>query len=488
MSALLLAACSHDARPANVLLITLDTTRADALGCYGHPGSPTPNLDAIAAEGTRFDRAIATSSLTPVSHASILTGLDNAHHGVRVLCAPSGCRLAPSVPTLGSILKEHGWATIAVQSAFPVSSWFGLDHGFERCDDLDGGFVEGTGGKMAWDQASLQRRADETTDRALANLSHATGPFCLWVHYWDPHDGAPEPPDDFVASDATVHASDDGRRTRETYEQRVRYVDRQIGRLVAALRARGSWDDTIVVVVADHGEGLGDHDWNGHRILYQEQIRVPLLVRVPPRLRERAPVAAYDRVVRTTDVLPTILDFAGVACASPVDGLSLRAPIEGRSESPRVAFADEVNGYDLNFAALAERPHDDFGYAVIDYPWKYVFRPLHAANSELFDLSQDAGEAHNVAALEPERVHKLLRELARHGGFVTRPFSDDGGSRIETAAAARALDTLGYVQGREVGHDARWSWQCPDHPNRLLEDHGPCPACGSPCVPVARAR
>ena len=185
----------------NVLLVTLDTTRADYLGCYDAAHAElTPNLDALAADAVRFEFAIAQASATPVSHASILTGLNPYEHGVRVISADAGYKLSPEIPTLTTVLKGHGWATGAFLSSFTVSEYYGFDYGFDTFDsglqrDVSRPFVRDRDGYARWPVGTGQRRSDATTDRALAWLAATKDrPFFLWVHYWDPHDWLVLPP------------------------------------------------------------------------------------------------------------------------------------------------------------------------------------------------------------------------------------------------------------------------------------------------------
>jgi arylsulfatase A-like enzyme len=458
---------SARARPArwNVVLLTLDTTRADFLGAYGRPGDPTPHLDELARAGTRFDRAISTAAVTPVSHASILTGLDNREHGVRVLAGLCGYKLKPDVPTLATILQAEGWNTAAVHSAFPVSAYYGFDHGFDVFESFEGAILKSQAGTMSWALSDLQRRSDDTTSLVIDRLAALEQPFFLWVHYWDPHDDVLLPPARDIP--ANVPRSAEGRPlpSRELYGTEISYVDRQIGRLFESLRAAGEWENTLVVVVADHGEGLGDHDWGYHRILYQEQIRVPLLVRVPG-LRS-APVV--PDTVRSTDIAPTVLDYLGVRPPRTMSGRSLRPLLEGRPDGSRTAFADQINGYDLNAAMLAKRPLDDFLYAVIDGGWKLVWRPLHPEASELFQLDEDPHETRNRLRSDPDQVVRLQRLLARHGGWVTTPCHDADDGNIDRALAGEILQKLGYAGGGATV-EARWGFACPGNLERVVED------------------
>jgi arylsulfatase A-like enzyme len=457
----------------NVVLVTLDTTRADALGCYGAPGNPTPHLDALAQAGARFDMAISSSALTPVSHATILSGLDNHEHGLRVLAAGSGFRLSNKIPTLATILRENGYHTAAIHSAFPVSSWFGFANGFQVFDSFDTTLEAGQGGK--WNVLEFQRRSDETTDLVLDWLTEEERPFFLWVHYWDPHDAVKVPPISELPAQLPRNAQGQLLHSRELYAAEVRYVDAQFGRLVEALGLRNELERTLFVVVADHGEGLGDHDWFYHRLVYQEQIRVPLIVKVP----ELAPSGAVLPVVRSRDIQPTVLDYLGLRAPRPVSGRSLRNLLEGRADEPRIAFADQINGYDLNASMVQSRPHDDFLYMVIDGKDKLIWRPNHPERSELFDLAADPRELDNRLTQDPATVERLLVHLAKEQPWVSAPFPKEV-STEDLAGARNVLEGLGYVgNDSTAGAPSQWVWFCPRHPGLRVPANGPCQSCGS---------
>ena len=276
-----LAGCGSERRP-NVVLVTLDTTRADFLSSYGVRSVQTPRFDALAEQGVRFERALSASAVTPVSHATILTGLYPYRHGLRVLHAGSGYRLPADVPTLASRFHEAGYATVAVHSAFPVSDNWGFGRAFDVFESFDGEMETSETG-AAWDVTRLQRRSDDTTALALDRLAGVREPFFLWIHYWDPHDPWLYPPDPLMEGIPRV----EGRPAAgsETYAREVTYMDAQFGRLLDGLAQAGRYANTIVAVTADHGEGLEDglerHGWGAHRMLYQEQIWVPFLLRVP---------------------------------------------------------------------------------------------------------------------------------------------------------------------------------------------------------------
>lgn len=426
--------------PVNVLLVTLDTTRRDYLGCYGGGDGVTPNLDSLAADGVRFDRAISTSAATPISHASILTGLNNYQHGVRVIYAEDGFRLADSVQTVTTMLHERGWSTGAFLSSFTVSSFFGFQRGFDVFDEglgipADESFNVESNGFWDWPLAQNQRRSDETTDRIVSWLWRTEPPFFAWLHYWDPHDRVVLPPEEFREPFVTPDLSRMD-HLRETYQTEIRYVDEQFGDVIDVLRKRGWYDNTLIIVVADHGEGLGDHGWWGHQILYQEQINVPLIVRAPGWPRGRS----VDDLVRTVDIAPTITDLVGVRTPPDLAGKSLTPLVEGRKEAPRVAYADAINAYDLNAIIVESRPDDGLLHCAMDRDWKLIHRPLLDGADELYHLATDPNETTNVIADAPEQAARLKRELDRFDGYVESPFGDELDPKV-----LERLKSLGYV-------------------------------------------
>lgn len=427
-----------------MLLVTLDTTRRDHFGCYGNTAPITPNFDSLAAEGIRCDRAYATASVTPVSHASILTGLNPYQHQLRVIAASGGYSLPPEIPTLATILRAHGRRTAAFLSAFPVSEYYGLEHGFDTWDNglsiAAESVIEQKGDHLTWDPNRHQRRSDETTDRFLAWLEGAGGPFLAWVHYWDPHDPVLRPPPRFMEQFPPA-----GRRPtdqlRALYAAEVHFVDAQFGRIVATLKRKGLYERTIIVVVSDHGEGLGDHEWWFHRLLFDEQIRVPLLIRLPPRVAGSAATRIIEPVVSTTDILPTVLDYLRVPQPKSIYGRSLRALIEGRPDAPRLAYADQLNKFDLNSNLQKQRPRDGLLYAIVDGDWKLIYNDEHADAHMLFNLAADPEEAQNLYRSQPAKAAEMIRRLEQLAPFRRVPFAS--GPMDEDAL--RALKSLGYV-------------------------------------------
>ena len=424
----------------NVLIVTLDTTRRDHLGCYGK--SPlTPNLDAFAADGVRFDMAISTSGATPIAHASIMTGLNPYDHGVRVIYAESGYRLRESVPTLAELLREGSWKTGAFLSSFTVSSFFGFNRGFEVFSEglqvpPDQSFARQNNGFWGWPVHLNQRRSDETTNETIAWIENTNERFFAWVHYWDPHDSRLVPPDSLIARFVT-RDMDEETVKRRLYQAEVLYIDTQFGRLIQTLKQQGVYDNTIIVVVGDHGEGLGNHGWWHHRILYQEQIQIPLLMRVPGW---PTGVVVQD-LIRNIDVTPTILKALDLETPAKTTGLDVAPLVHGESEpSPRVAYADAINIFDLNAGLVDQRPDDALLFCATDGRWKLIHRPLIEGKDELYDLVSDPTEQVNLFSSQPEQVERLKSRLDAFNGYVDKPFGNPTDEKV-----IERLKSLGYM-------------------------------------------
>ncbi len=503
VAALVLSACGGSAGapegPINVVLVTLDTTRADFLGAWGRAGDPTPNLDRLAAEGVRFANAVSTSAVTPVSHASILTGRTQERHGLRILAGAGGFRLPEDVPTFATTFKARGYATAAIHSAFPVSSVYGFDRGFDLFEEVvpsSGGLDTKEDGSVGWDVSTGQRRSDVTTDRVLEFLAATDEPFFLWIHYWDPHDYRYFPPREFIGdrvqlSDQDLPVLPDGRPRwdSETYGLEISYVDQEFGRVLDALRADGRYDRTAIAVVADHGEGMEDgfrkHGWGAHRILYQEQIHVPLILRIPGASSGKT----VERLVSAVDILPTVLDYLDVAPEGELGGRSLRPLMEGDPDAaPSVyAYADQINLWDANAKMLERRPQADFLHVLMDDEWKLIYRPRQPETSELYAYRTDVDEQQNLFGERREVSRRMLIELARRDAWVLAPPAAGGEGMSE--AQMKALGNLGYTEGgvelspEEIA--GMWRWLCPETWH-YLEEPGPCPEHGTPTLPARR--
>jgi len=362
---------------ANLLLITLDTTRADALGCYGSPLPATPHLDRLAREGVRFDQARTVCPITLPAHASILTGLFPFEHGVRdnsIFQMPEG------VTSLAERLNEAGYATGAVMGAFVLHSHFGLDQGFDVYSDVPRRCVELT-------TREDQRRADEVVDTALGLLAgpgSLDAPFFLWVHFFDPH-WPYEPPraaQSRLPRGVPPGASPVGRQDRLSYMAEVAFTDSEIARLVTGVDARSSGTGLLTVVVADHGEGLGQHGERTHGFhLYDTTIRVPLILHhaaLPAGLVIETPVSVVD-------LAPTIERLLGVE-PHPSSGADL-TPLLFTGREPEgdrpIYFESCMPYYGYNWSPL---------FGLVQAGGKLVEAP----QPWFFDLQGDPGEAINL--------------------------------------------------------------------------------------------
>jgi arylsulfatase A-like enzyme len=436
----------------NLLLITLDTTRADHLSCYGYRKPTSPSLDALAQESAVFDFAIVQAPVTPVSHASILTGLRPYNHGLRVLHGLTANRLPENQETLAEVWRKNGGQAAAFVSAFPVTAAFGLDQGFIH---FDADFFQPSQQELVSPRGTVntgfsQRTARQTTDRAISWLQDAgrsLKPVFMWVHYFDPHDPLLLPPeavlDELFAAGLAPSSESRADFYKAVYDCEIHYMDTHLGRLLDEFKKQGLWGTTIVVVVADHGEGLGDHDWWTHGILYQEQIRVPLLIRLPSLMKN----IRIPSLVRTIDIMPTVLEAAGIRRQSwpEMDGRSLIDLIKGGfAGKARQGYSESVNmvTYPRLDTAGYKDIKDDKLYCIIEGEKKFIYHQLQPQKSELYNLKDDPAELDNRASRYPDEVVHFLSELER-----LRAFSDIMPGMTPTDKdRLDKLKSLGYVQ------------------------------------------
>ncbi len=408
---------SGSAADFNVLLITLDTTRADRLGCYGYGSAATPHLDALAAGGIRFDDAVTLVPITLPAHSTILTGLEPARHGVR---NNGEFELDEGHTTLAEVLQGEGYQTGAFVSAFVLDARFGLDQGFDTYDDnvdLDSANRAGLINRIH------ERPADRVTDAAVNWLQakDRNRPFFCWVHYFDPH--APyKPPPPF-----------DGRFRGRPYDGEIAFMDAQIGRLMQALAAQGRRESTLVIVVGDHGESLGEHGEATHtKLIYDSVMRVPLILACPGLFRGRYVVD--DVVVSVADVVPTVLDLLGVAYPGAFDGASLVASHEDRD---RLVFTETLAPYlDHGWSPLhGVRRHED----------KFILAP----RPEYYDLETDPKELNNLypAVTGSSRASRDMLARALDERMAGRPAAQaiaEAAQPLDPEALTK-LESLGYV-------------------------------------------
>lgn len=398
----------------SVVLVTLDTTRADRIGAYGARVVPTPHLDRVAREGVLFEEAIAQAPLTLPSHATLFTGRYPPFHGVR---HNGTYQLPASETTLAERLRQAGFETAGFVGAFVLNRGFGVEQGFDVYDEVPVSRYRGGRDQIF----EAERTADDVNRRVFAWLDRrGAGRFFLWVHYYDPHDPyqPPETPARSLAGDG--------------YDREISYVDACFGDLLKRLRKEGLLDRSLLVVAGDHGESLGEHGEKTHGLfLYESALRVPLLLRAPGLLpaggRVRGPV-------ELADVAPTVLDLLGLPPLENAQGRSLRARISGEEDATDAVVRTETL-----------LPWLDFGWselrAVREGPFKYIEAPV----PELYDLRQDPREEVNLATVEPERVARLAAMLAgwKEGAEGTAPTEASRGLTAEEEAMLRSLGYLG---------------------------------------------
>ena len=423
---------SKPAERPNVLLITLDTTRSDHLGLYGYARPTSPVLDMLASESRVFDRAYSTSSWTLPAHASLFTGLVPPTHGARkdpegelILSAevatPESWNIyrarAPrdDVPTLAGVLGRAGWSTAAIIGGPWLKRPFGLARDFQDYDDADVG-ADG-------------RRGNVITERARAWLRQGKRPFFLFLNYFDPHTPYEAPPaytKRVLGSETFPRGLSPDQTQAILYDAEIRYVDDQIGLLLAELHQTGLYDSTWIVVTADHGELLGEHGRTGHGLSLDEVlVRVPLIVK-PPR-----GVGRPERVsepVLLTDVMPMLLDALGLPIPDDVQG-----GVPGRTRRP--VFA-EVN------PLPAESEEGDYR-AWIEGDWKLVWNSL--GHNRLFDVARDPGEDRDLGPEQPDRLAAMNDRLTRYVEGLPKPTGKQPARTIDPDTA-KSLRSLGYVE------------------------------------------
>jgi arylsulfatase A-like enzyme/Flp pilus assembly protein TadD len=439
----------------NLLLVTIDTLRADRVGAYsgGTGAALTPTLDGLAARGVRFAQAYAHAPMTLPAHTSILTGLVPPTHGVH---NNGSTALVSATPTLASLLHDTGYRTGAFVGAFVLDARFGLSRGFDIYDDRVGSdtgpitfaFAERTADRVTqlagdWILAGgsglggrglgVGARGSATPQPGVSSPQPpAPSPWFCWVHLFDPH--------------APYQAPE--QRVADPYDNEVAFADAQLGKLLDRLRAGNQFDSTLIVVLADHGESLGDHGEATHGLFaYQATIRIPLIIAGP----SIQPVVS-DTAVGQADLLPTVVDLLGVKPPERLDGQSMLPAIRGETMVDRPLYFEALDAYlTRNWAPLT---------GVVANGWKYIDLP----EAELYDLDNDPIEARNRIHDAAERATALGRRLSEW-----HPFSPGLASAapIDPDAAAR-LRALGYTASRPR-EPRRTRYTAADDPKRLLD-------------------
>lgn len=399
---LLLACTTSEPEPApapkrrpNLVLVTLDTTRADRMGAYGHEGAQTPVFDAFAAQGARFDRAYTTVPLTIPAHSSMFTGLYPPRHGVH---DNGSAILADHFTTLAERLRDAGWSTGASVGAFVTTRAWNLDQGFDA-------YFDAVGGQGRWSQ---ERPAREVVDDAIGWVQEQRGPFFLWVHVYDAHDpyAPPEPTEGLE---------------ERPYDAEIAYVDQQIGRLRDAIDTPTAW-----MLVGDHGEALGEHGERTHGLLlFESVVRVPFVITSP----EGQP-AVVDTPVSVVDVLPTGLGLMGLEPPPELDGVDLSGALSGGALPTRQLYMESWTAW------LVYGFHPEV--ALVEGPWKWMATP----SSRLFNVVEDPAEATDRTGEHTVEPSLLARLEEQEVG---------GGDSLALDPAVRAqLDALGYLGGSDA--------------------------------------
>jgi arylsulfatase A-like enzyme len=400
-------------RHTHVLLITLDTTRADRIGCYGYAPARTPVLDGLAESGVLCEQASTVAPLTLPAHASLFTGLYPSENGLRT---NGRGRLDAGIPTLAAALKRQGYETGAFVASFVLDAKFGLDQGFDHYDD------DFAPEESAQEALHRQRQGASVVDAALDWLSGwRRRPFFCWVHLYDPH---------FPYRAHTDLFGEDF--SDRPYDAEIAYVDRQVGRLLEHLRAQGLDSQTLVVVAGDHGEGLMDHLEREHsQTLYREVMHVPLIFRLPQRLPAAARIASS---VTLADVSPTILDICGLPDGRTISGRSIKPLLLGQKSPASLCYGATDEPLLVHACAPLR--------CVTQKSWKYI----RSARPELYDLASDPRERENLAETHPEKVREMEALLADFESRLTER------AELEvqlSPAERRTLESLGYVGGTQ---------------------------------------
>jgi arylsulfatase A-like enzyme/Tfp pilus assembly protein PilF len=442
VAALAVSALAVDTPP-SIVLITLDTTRADRMGFLGSERGLTPNLDALARQSAIFTHAYSQVPLTSASHATILTGTYPQFHQVLDFPMP----LSKTVPYAPEILRAHGYKTAAFIGSLALDPTAGAP-GFDRAFDIyDAGFQsKGIQNKSRYE--TVERRGGEVVARASAWLDkHPKGPYFLWVHLYDAHDPY-DPPEPYKS-----------RYAAEPYDGEIAYADSAVGKLLRQLKVRGIYDGSVIAVMADHGESLGAHGEDTHGIfLYDETIHVPLLIKLPRGSGKR-----IENRVELVDVLPTLLQAVGVEIPQEVQGESLLELM-----TPAKAGAAKADG--------ADAWHDRAAYAESDYPFlafgwnalqslragKYLY--IQAPRRELYDQTTDAKAEHNLASASVAVADTLSSR--------TETFRQKTSSKVEAPAMMVDMSTrdklaaLGYVASSNASNAGTFG-QGPDPKDKI---------------------
>jgi choline-sulfatase len=426
-----ISACAPAPRAAharNLVLITIDSLRADHVGAYGAARAHTPALDTLARSGVRFEHAYAAAPITLPSHATILSGRYPPGHGAR----DNGMHVSPAVPTLATELHARGFKTAAFVGAFPLDHRFGLDRGFDVYSDR---MPRGPDGRLA-DERPGSQVIDEAIGWLRAAGSGGTGTFFLWVHLFEPH--------------APYGNPAAGRPAIDRYDEEIATADREVGRLIAVLGAGEA--DSVIVVAGDHGEAFGEHGEYAHGIfVYDTTLRVPLVIAAPARFGTGGgrDARVVGDPVTLADLAPTVMKLLGGEMKD-VDGIDLWPAVAGQPLAARELYAE-------SFAPLV-----GFGWAPLrairSGPWKYVAAP----RPELYDVANDPAERVDLSSVQPGVARGLDQRASRYSsaalgaeGGGPDPHGAERLHALGDSAGPRAVDSAGNGSTRPDPKDRR---------------------------------
>jgi arylsulfatase A-like enzyme/thioredoxin-like negative regulator of GroEL len=399
----------------HVIIITLDTTRADRLGCYGYQKAITPNLDELCREGVRFEQCIAPAVFTLPAHASIFTGMYPAHHAVRI---NGSAALSSRAVTLAEYLRDAGYLGAAFISSFVLDGRWGLKQGFDFYDDKI--VMEN---KRQFDIGKVQRPADRVVDSAISWLNGRTDvkPLFMWLHFYDPHTPY-DPPQEFRrAHPETVQG---------LYDGEISFMDHQIGRFIDDLKKRGMYDNCTVVALGDHGESLGDHGELTHGFFaYQSTIHVPMIMKFP---QGQFAGMSISSPVSAVDLTPTILSLLGLKEKEALNGHSLLPLLNQSGKRRGIVLAESLAPFLLyGWAPI---------YAAIDGSSKLIDTP----ESEFFDLQEDPFEKNNLYGRKPVQGGLLRKKLKTYLSSVEKKQISTDSANLDQETLNK-LASLGYA-------------------------------------------
>lgn len=410
----------------NIILITIDTIRADHLACYGYDSIKTPHIDGLAKDGILFSNAYSVSPLTFPSHTSIMTSQYPIQHGVQ---NNGTFLLQDSANTLAEILKKRNYKTGAIVSSYVLASHFGLNQGFDYYDDY---FFQKKG--QVEDHTQNERIGEKVTEISKKWLQkNHKKPFFLWAHYFDPH-SLYNPPPPF-----------DNQYKERPYDGEIAYTDKCLGDLFEEIGKLSLLKNTCIILVGDHGEGLWDHNEQTHGLfIYNTTLHVPLIISCPEHLQKGLKVAS---LVKTIDIMPTILELMGIdAEGSLIQGSSLVQFLKGEDKDMKIDLFCESQypKLNLNWAPLQ---------GILTFEgWKYIYAP----KQELYNLKEDPQEQKNLFSLNPQKAKSLHeRFLSLKKDLIEKAQAVEDAKSVTLSTEARErLMSLGYISYSGSNDDA----------------------------------